>query len=172
MSAATCESGFFTVYLGMDRFHGRSISQAARQIFYHQMESGVDQVGAARARFFLQCFFTVAVVLFGLASITVQAREMQDRQEARSIGVSELPQEGRETLKLIRQGGPFPYARDGVVFRNYENRLPVRRRGYYREFTVKTPGMHNRGARRIVCGDITECYYTADHYQSFRLIIE
>lgn len=136
------------------------------------MESGVDQVGAARARFFLQCFFTVAVVLFGLASITVQAREMQDRQEARSIGVSELPQEGRETLKLIRQGGPFPYARDGVVFRNYENRLPVRRRGYYREFTVKTPGMHNRGARRIVCGDITECYYTADHYQSFRLIIE
>nr|SPS05673.1 protein of unknown function [Candidatus Nitrotoga fabula] len=95
MSAVTCESGFFTVYLGMDRFHGRSISQAARQIFYHQMESGVDQVGAARARFFLQCFFTVAVVLFGLASITVQAREMQDRQEARSIGVSELPQEGR-----------------------------------------------------------------------------
>lgn len=93
-------------------------------------------------------------------------------REMQIIAVSALPLEGRETLHLIKQGGPFLYARDGVIFSNFEKRLPKRQRGYYREFTVKTPGIRNRGARRIVCGQPVECYYSADHYQTFRRIVE
>ncbi|MDP1637199.1 MAG: ribonuclease domain-containing protein [Candidatus Nitrotoga sp.] len=88
------------------------------------------------------------------------------------VAVSALPPEGRETLHLIKWGGPFPYPRDGVIFSNFEKRLPKHERGYYREFTVKTPGKRNRGARRIVCGQSVECYYSADHYQTFRRIVE
>ena len=89
-----------------------------------------------------------------------------------SIKVADLPPEAHETLRLIRQGGPFPYPRDGVVFGNYEKRLPQQPRGYYHEYTVKTPGERNRGARRIVCGAPVECYYSSDHYQTFRYIKE
>jgi len=81
-----------------------------------------------------------------------------------------LPPEARKTLRLIGQGGPFPYERDGVVFGNYERRLPERPRGYYHEYTVKTPGERGRGARRIVCGPPPECYYSDDHYQTFQRI--
>jgi ribonuclease T1 len=88
------------------------------------------------------------------------------------IAVSELPAEARETLQLIERGGPFPYPRDGVVFGNYEHILPQQPRGHYREYTVKTPAVHHRGARRIVCGIVPECYYSADHYRSFKRIRE
>ncbi len=88
------------------------------------------------------------------------------------ILVVQLPPEGRETLQLIKRGGPFPYARDGVVFSNYERLLPKQARGYYHEYTVKTQGISHRGARRIVCGEVPECYYTADHYKSFKRIVE
>lgn len=88
------------------------------------------------------------------------------------VAISALPLEANETLRLIRQGGTFPYPRDGVVFGNYEKRLPKKQRGYYHEYTVKTPGARNRGARRIVCGQPAECYYSDDHYQSFKLIRE
>ena len=88
------------------------------------------------------------------------------------ILVAQLPPEGRETLQLIKRGGPFPYPRDGVVFSNFERILPKQARGYYHEYTVKTLGVSHRGARRIVCGKVTECYYTADHYKSFRRIVE
>ena len=84
----------------------------------------------------------------------------------------QLPPEGRETLALIRQGGPFPYDRDGITFSNREKILPLRQRGYYREYTVKTPGLKHRGARRIVVGGGTEFYYTEDHYNSFRRILD
>ncbi len=87
-----------------------------------------------------------------------------------SVAAAELPPEARDTLRLIGQGGPFPDARDGVAFGNYERRLPQQPRGYYHEYTVKTPGARNRGARRSVCGPLPECYYTADHYRSFRRI--
>jgi len=83
----------------------------------------------------------------------------------------ELPVEARETLSLIARGGPFPYTRDGAVFSNRERQLPVRDRGYYREYTVKTPGIRGRGPRRIVAGRGGEYYYTDDHYRTFRRII-
>ena len=88
------------------------------------------------------------------------------------IAVAELPAEARDTLRAIKQGGPFAYDRDGVVFKNYERILPKQPRGYYREYTVKSPGVRHRGARRIVCGLPVECYYSADHYQSFKRIRE
>ena len=87
--------------------------------------------------------------------------------------LSELPPEASETLLLIRRGGPFPYPhKDGSTFGNFEKRLPPRARGYYHEYTVKTPGSRNRGARRIVSGSDNEYYYTDDHYRSFRRIRE
>ena len=89
-----------------------------------------------------------------------------------SIALAELPPQARATLQLIKQGGPFPYARDGVVFGNYERRLPQQPRGFYHEYTVPTPGARNRGARRIICGPLPECYYSGDHYQSFSRIRE
>jgi ribonuclease T1 len=108
-----------------------------------------------------------------------QARSLTDRQAASQpavIHVAELPRQGRETYELIRQGGPFPYDKDGAVFGNRERILPAEKRGYYREYTVATPGSRDRGARRIVCGGPQKtphaCYYTADHYASFRKIVE
>lgn len=91
-----------------------------------------------------------------------------------SIAAADLPREARTTLALIRQGGPFPHERDGVEFRNFEKRLPRTVRGYYREFTVRTPGVRHRGARRIVAGGEPPVvfYYTDDHYNSFRRIQE
>lgn len=87
-----------------------------------------------------------------------------------------LPAEARSMLALIHAGGPFKYRRDGVVFGNRERLLPPEPRGYYHEYTVGTPGAHNRGARRIVCGGAKDapvaCFYTDDHYVSFRRIRE
>jgi ribonuclease T1 len=87
------------------------------------------------------------------------------------ISTADLPKEARETLDLVRRGGPFPYRKDGATFGNFERRLPIRSRGYYREYTVPTPGARDRGARRIVAGG-GEYYYTDDHYRSFRRIRE
>jgi len=88
-----------------------------------------------------------------------------------SVRVEELPPEARRTLALIDAGGPFPYARDGAVFANRQRRLPPRERGYYREYTVKTPGVRDRGPRRIVAGRDGDHYYSDDHYRTFRRII-
>jgi ribonuclease T1 len=88
------------------------------------------------------------------------------------ISASSLPPEARQTLTLIKIGGPFPYDRDGIVFGNYEKRLPRQQRGYYSEYTVKTPGRHDRGPRRIIAGERGEYYYTDDHYRSFKRIRE
>jgi len=92
------------------------------------------------------------------------------------IAVAALPGEAREVLIVIRSGGPFRFDRDGVVFGNREQILPAQARGYYHEYTVATPGLKSRGARRIVCGGPPRapaaCFYTADHYQSFARIRE
>ena len=94
------------------------------------------------------------------------------RRELPAVAMADLPAEVRHTLGLIREGGPFPYQRDGVVFRNFERLLPQRERGYYREYTVATPGVKHRGARRIVAGRGGELYYTHDHYRTFKRIRE
>ena len=88
-----------------------------------------------------------------------------------SVRIDELPPEARRTLELMQAGGPFPYERDGAVFSNRERRLTPRGRGYYREYTVKTPGARDRGPRRIVAGHDGDYYYTDDHYRTFRRII-
>ena len=88
------------------------------------------------------------------------------------VKASELPAEARQTLALITRGGPYPYSRDDVTFGNFERILPRKSSGYYREYTVRTPGESDRGARRIVAGKAGEKYYTADHYYSFRFITE
>jgi ribonuclease T1 len=121
----------------------------------------------------------VAAVL-AVATGTAPAREAVAPGLVGEIAVADLPPQARETLALIKKGGPFPYRKDGVTFQNREKRLPLRPRGYYREYTVRTPGSRDRGARRIVAGagpggdpaTSGEYYYTADHYETFRRIRE
>jgi len=105
---------------------------------------------------------------FWLAALFAAANALawQDSE----VSVAALPPQARATLARISAGGPFPYDRDGAVFGNREARLPKRERGYYREYTVKTPGARDRGARRIVAGRGGEYYYTDDHYRTFRRI--
>ena len=110
-----------------------------------------------------------------LASGWVQAKGPALADPSATISVAELPRPGAQTFELIHQGGPFAHEKDGVVVGNRERLLPAQKRGYYREYTVTTPGARNRGARRIVCGGQARtpdtCYYTADHYASFRRIV-
>ena len=107
----------------------------------------------------------------------VQARSPQEVQVQAKLLAKDLPREGQTTYQLIRKGGPFPYEKDGTVFGNRERLLPRETRGFYREYTVRTPGVRHRGARRIVCGgpvptEPKACYYTEDHYACFRLIVD
>ena len=106
----------------------------------------------------------------------VQAKTTGPGNGIGTVVVSELPVQGRNMVKLIYQGGPFRYDKDGSVFGNRERILPASNRSYYREYTVQTPGERSRGARRIVCGGFVPtvpdaCYYTDDHYASFRRIV-
>ena len=110
-----------------------------------------------------------------LAGATVQARGPMDNLGR--VTLATLPPEARTTHRLILAGGPFPYRKDGTVFGNRERLLPRADRGFYREYTVRTPGSPDRGARRIVCGGERPtapeaCFYTADHYASFKLIAQ
>ncbi len=103
---------------------------------------------------------------------TAQARTAE---ASAAVALSTLPPQAQQTHRLILNGGPFPHAKDGTVFGNRERQLPSKARGYYREYTVRTPGSRDRGARRIVCGGVPptqpeSCFYTADHYASFRRI--
>ena len=110
----------------------------------------------------------------GLLSISaVQAREPAPALP--QVAVAALPVEAQSVAIAIRRGGPFAFPKDGIVFANRERLLPEQRRGFYREYTVPTPGALDRGARRIVCGGAqpaapVACYYTADHYSSFHRI--
>ena len=111
----------------------------------------------------------------GLAIISVSglvAARDQQIVKTRIVAIVELPTEAKNTVALIKQGGPFPYAKDGTTFGNFEKRLPQRDRGFYKEYTVKTPGSRDRGARRVVAARDGEFYYTDDHYNSFRRIKE
>ena len=115
-------------------------------------------------------------LILSICTFLVQARPATDVQSLPTLSVTDLPREGQETFQLIHQGGPFPYEKDGTVFGNRERILPREMRGFYREYTVRTPGVKHRGARRIVCGGQAPrkpeaCYYTSDHYASFRQIV-
>ncbi len=110
-----------------------------------------------------------------LVGVAVQARGSPDNLG--TVALSALPAEARTTHRLILAGGPFPYRKDGTVFGNRERLLPRAQRGFYREYTVPTPGSRDRGARRMVCGGERPtapeaCFYTADHYASFQLIAQ
>jgi ribonuclease T1 len=107
-----------------------------------------------------------------LLCVALSGVALAGEQAVGTIARAELPAEARQTLRLIEDGGPFPYRRDGIVFGNLEKRLPDHARGYYREYTVATPGRHDRGARRIIAGKAGEAYYSDDHYRSFRRIRE
>ena len=122
-----------------------------------------------------------AILVIAAGSYWVSARAPQTATNpvpaVASMADTGLPQQGHEVLAQIRQGGPFRYEKDGTVFGNRERLLPGQKRGYYREYTVPTPGLDHRGARRIVCGGEQPrhpdaCYYTEDHYSSFRLIVQ
>jgi ribonuclease T1 len=115
------------------------------------------------------------LVLAFLAVMPAQAKGPAPEAAAASIALADLPKQGRETYALILAGGPFPYEKDGTVFGNRERLLPAQKRGFYREYTVKTPYARTRGAKRIVCGGSQPvkpevCYYTEDHYASFKRI--
>jgi ribonuclease T1 len=123
-------------------------------------------------------FFSVSLfaVLMGLqlgtSSLPVAAK---NNAQSSDIALTDLPRQGQATYALILQGGPFPYEKDGSFFGNRERQLPVQKRGYYREYTVKTPASRDRGAYRIVCGGLQPtkpdaCFYTADHYATFKKI--
>ncbi|MEV6952177.1 ribonuclease domain-containing protein [Streptomyces sp. NPDC051183] len=88
-----------------------------------------------------------------------------------TVRAAALPQQAQEVLALIDKGGPYAYRQDGTVFGNFEKVLPKQKRGYYHEFTVKTPGERDRGARRIVTGEGGEFYYTDDHYKTFKAVL-
>lgn len=111
------------------------------------------------------------VPLFGASAGWAFTRDAANME---AIAHADLPPEAITTLKLLRQGGPFPHAKDGTVFGNRERMLPRRPRGYYTEYTVHTPGRRDRGARRIVAGGqppkFVEYYYTDDHYATFKRI--
>jgi len=129
----------------------------------------------ARAR---QVLALVGVLLVVLVVWIGQDTDEPTRQDGTTsahvfddeTSLDKLPREVRQTIELIEAGGPFPYRQDGSEFGNRERLLPAQPPGYYREFTVPTPGSRDRGARRIVLGDNGEMYYTEDHYQSFSRI--
>jgi ribonuclease T1 len=118
----------------------------------------------------------LGLALLGAALVASASHARSAPDGLGTVALGDLPVEARKTEQLIRSGGPFPFAKDGVVFGNRERILPREKRGYYREYTVKTPSSRDRGAQRIVCGGEMPtapdaCYYTADHYASFKRIV-
>jgi ribonuclease T1 len=118
---------------------------------------------------------TVATTFATLAPTRSEAK--QPYGLGADVALASLPLEAQRTDQLIHSGGPFPFPRDGVVFGNYEKRLPREPRGWYHEYTVPTPEARNRGARRIICGgspptEPDACFYTEDHYNSFHRIVK
>jgi ribonuclease T1 len=115
-----------------------------------------------------------ALVLCVFAGMAFAAQARTTSEPPREIALSELPKEAQEIYALVGKGGPFQFDRDGVVFGNREKLLPAKPRGYYHEYTVRTPGVSSRGGRRLVCGGKEKapdaCYYSDDHYRSFRKI--
>jgi ribonuclease T1 len=137
----------------------------------------VVEVGKALARVRTAALGLAMAALLSVCPLLVHAKGPLLLSPASTMQVAELPAQGRDMYALIHQGGPFRYDKDGSVFGNRERVLPGKARGFYREYTVKTPGERTRGARRIICGGERPaapqaCYYTEDHYASFRRIVQ
>jgi ribonuclease T1 len=135
-----------------------------------------NYISGAKISFLHVVSLSLLLTVFGLTMGTAHSRNLMSSEASTSVSVAELPKQGQQVYALILQGGPFEYDKDGVVFGNREQQLPKNKRGYYREYTVKTPGVRHRGAKRIVCGGLQvqspdACYYTEDHYSSFRKIV-
>jgi len=149
-----------------------------------QVHTAAEPAGVRAMNFILRLLsrlLLLAAVAFGATACARDEPMPPGRPASAPIGevaLEALPQQAQQTLSLIRQGGPFPYRKDGTVFGNRERLLPTQPRRYYTEYTVPTPGSRDRGARRIIAGKGTtgnpatsgEYYYTDDHYQSFRRI--
>jgi ribonuclease T1 len=127
-----------------------------------------------------KCVISGLVLAASLATLgtAFAARAVPEASAASSlpsIALAELPPQGQDVYAKIVQGATFAHEKDGSVFGNRERQLPVYKRGYYREYTVRTPGVRNRGARRLICGGVQQlpdvCYYTEDHYASFRKVV-
>jgi ribonuclease T1 len=138
-------------------------------------------VGGSKSKWGLAAAAAAFVLSVAGVSLDAAARPgdgpsgLAERPAVGTVPLAALPVEAQQTERLIRAGGPFPYAKDGIVFGNREQILPRQSRGFYREYTVRTPGSSDRGARRIVCGGVKPrepeaCFYTEDHYASFRRI--
>ena len=156
-----------------------SLMNSAGQVFPHQPGyRGCSSSHAAGKA--LVCRAVAAMLVWGAVAsgagiVLAKGPAGEGALVGKTMALAELPKEGRLTYALIAQGGPFPFDKDGTVFGNRERLLPRQKNGYYLEYTVKTPGMRSRGAKRIVCGGQARqpdaCYYTADHYASFRQIV-
>lgn len=138
----------------------------------------VGSTGVGRVQKLLQG----AVLAAWLGTAVVLAPAVQARQDSATaaqtavVALAQLPKEAQDTHRLVLSGGPFPFEKDGTAFGNRERLLPQAPKGYYREYTVRTPGARDRGARRLVCGGEPPtrpevCYFTGDHYASFSRIV-
>ncbi|UUZ78107.1 ribonuclease [Polaromonas sp. P1(28)-13] len=145
------------------------------------LRNGIKRWRAAGAAVLL-ALLAGLIGLSGLSPNAVHAKGLSldsptSAVSVETVAVAQLPPQGQSMMTLIYQGGPFRYDKDGTVFGNRERILPAKNRGYYHEYTVKTPSERSRGARRIVCGGLKPaapdaCYYTDDHYASFRKIVQ
>lgn len=141
-----------------------------------KVHRGVAQGSRGLTSFWFVC--VLALILFGVGGARLAQARQATGEVQDVVALAALPVQAQDTYRLILAGGPFPYPRkDGSVFGNRERLLPRHPRGYYLEYTVPTPGSRNRGARRIVCGGKVPtspeaCYYTQDHYASFRRIVQ
>lgn len=141
-----------------------------------KVHRGVAQGRRGLTSFWFVC--VLALILFGVGGARLAQARQATGEVQDVVALAALPVQAQDTYRLILAGGPFPYPRkDGSVFGNRERLLPRHPRGYYLEYTVPTPGSRNRGARRIVCGGKVPtspeaCYYTQDHYASFRRIVQ
>ena len=137
--------------------------------------TGLAPSGRRLRRAFHKWGAAVVVASSLVVGAGVQAKGPDASSGVGAVALSTLPPQAQATHRLILAGGPFPYSKDGTVFGNRERLLPPKTRGHYREYTVKTPGSRDRGARRIVCGgkpptQPEACFFTDDHYASFRRI--
>ena len=156
---------------------GSSSAKPLRQWGLASPDPTTNRVSRRTSRLGQWALATTLWAGIGLSAVPVAQARPDPAFELPTVSLQALPQEARDTHRLILTGGPFPHDKDGTVFGNRERLLPGKARGFYREYTVATPGAKNRGARRIVCGGEPPvrpevCYYTADHYASFARIAQ